>query len=274
MLIIKDIYNLNTYLKAFKDKGYSIGYVPTMGALHEGHGSLIEKSHNDNQKTIISIFINEKQFNDTEDFKAYPRNKGDDYNFCEKHNVDIIFEPSTEEIFPKEYKSIQNSHFQNILCDQYRPGHFDGVVTVLNRLFSIIESDKVYFGEKDFQQLKIVQQLIKENFPNQKLVPVSTVRSDEGIALSSRNSKLSKKQMADLILFQKEVIQFIANLDKMSDLIEANKKAEEFIKSFDKFDYFEFRNASNLSLEGSLDDARLFYAIYKSGIRLIDNLET
>ena len=154
MLIIKDIYNLNTYLKAYRDKGYSIGYVPTMGALHEGHGSLIEKSHNDNQKTIISIFINEKQFNDTQDFEAYPRNKGDDYNFCQKHNVDIIFEPSAEEIYPKEYKSIQNSHFQNILCDQYRPGHFDGVVTVLSRLFSIIESDKVYFGEKDFQQLK------------------------------------------------------------------------------------------------------------------------
>jgi len=273
MLIIKDIYNLHTYLNTYKDKGFSIGYIPTMGALHEGHGSLIEKSHNDNQKTIISIFINEKQFNDTKDFEAYPRNKGADYNFCEKHNVDIIFEPSTEEIYPKEYKSIQNSYFQNILCDQYRPGHFNGVVTVLNRLFSIIESDKVYFGEKDFQQLKIVEKLIKENFPNQKLVRVPTVRSDEGIALSSRNSKLSKKQMTDFILFQKEVIQFIANLDKKSDLIEANKKAEEFIKSYEKFDYFEFRNASNLSLEGSLSESRLFYAIYKSGVRLIDNLE-
>ena len=273
MLIIKDIYNLQTYLNAYRDKGYSIGYVPTMGALHEGHGSLIAKSRNDNQKTIISIFINEKQFNDAQDFEAYPRNKGDDYNFCEKHNVDIIFEPSAEEIYPKEYKSIQNSHFKNILCDQYRPGHFDGVVTVLNRLFSIIESDKVYFGEKDFQQLKIVENLIKENFPNLKLVPVSTVRSAEGIALSSRNSKLSKKQMTDFISFQKEVIQFIAHLDKKTDLIEANKKADEFIKSYEKFDYFEFRNASNLSLEGSLVEARLFYAIYKSGVRLIDNLE-
>ena len=273
MLIIKDIYNLQTYLNAYRDKGYSIGYVPTMGALHEGHGSLIAKSRNDNQKTIISIFINEKQFNDVQDFEAYPRNKGDDYNFCENHNVDIIFEPSTEEIYPEEYKSIQNSHFKNILCDQYRPGHFDGVVNVLNRLFNIIESNKVYFGEKDFQQLKIVENLIKENFPNLKLVPVSTVRSTEGIALSSRNSKLSKKQMTEFISFQKEVIQFITHLDKKADLIEANKKAEEFIKSYEKFDYFEFRNASNLSLEGNLVEARLFYAIYKSGVRLIDNLE-
>jgi len=273
MLIIKDIYNLKAYLNAYKDKGYSIGYIPTMGALHEGHGSLIEKSHNDNQKTIISIFINEKQFNDTQDFEAYPRNKGDDYNFCEKHNVDIIFEPNNEEIYPKDYKSIQNSHFKNILCDQYRPGHFDGVVTVLNRLFNIIESDKVYFGEKDFQQLKIVENLIKENFPNLELVPVSTVRSNEGIALSSRNKNLSKKQMTDFISFQKGVIQFIANLDKETDLIEANNKAKEFIESYEKFDYFEFRNESDLSLEGSLGDARLFYAIYKSSVRLIDNLE-
>ena len=273
MLIIKDIYNLQTYFNAYRDKGYSIGYVPTMGALHEGHGSLIAKSRNDNQKTIISIFINEKQFNDAQDFEAYPRNKGDDYNFCDKHNVDIIFEPSAEEIYPKEYKSIQNSHFKNILCDQYRPGHFDGVVNVLNRLLRIIESDKVYFGEKDFQQLKIVENLIKENFPNLKLVPVSTVRSAEGIALSSRNSKLSKKQMTEFISFQKEVIQFITHLDKKADLIEANKKAEEFIKSYEKFDYFEFRNATNLSLEGSLVEARLFYAIYKSSVRLIDNLE-
>ncbi len=105
------------------------------------------------------------------------------------------------------------------------------------------------------------------------MVPVSTVRSNEGIALSSRNSKLSKKQMTDLILFQKEVIQFISHLDKKIDLIEANKKALEFIKSYEKFDYFEFRNASNLSLEGSLSESRLFYAIYKSGVRLIDNLE-
>ena len=273
MLIIKDIYNLHTYLNAYKDKGYSIGYIPTMGALHEGHGSLIEKSHNDNQKTILSVFINEKQFNDTQDFETYPRNKGDDYNFCEKHNVDIIFEPSAVEIYSKEYKPIQNSHFKNILCDQYRPGHFNGVVTVLNRLFKIIESDKVYFGEKDFQQLRIVEKLINDNFPNLKLVPVPTVRSSEGIALSSRNSKLSKKQMTDFISFQKEVIQFISHLDKNIDLIEANKKAENFIKTYEKFDYFEFRNASNLNLEGSLGEARLFYAIYKSGVRLIDNLE-
>ena len=146
-------------------------------------------------------------------------------------------------------------------------------MTVLNRLFSIIQSDKVYFGEKDFQQLKIVESLIKKDFPNLKLIPVPTVRSKEGIALSSRNAKLSKKQMNELISFQKKVIQFITQLDSNIDLLEANKKADEFIKDYEKFDYFEFRNSANLSLEGGLRGSRLFYAIYKSSIRLIDNLE-
>ncbi|MGA0983229.1 MAG: pantoate--beta-alanine ligase, partial [Burkholderiaceae bacterium] len=113
----------------------------------------------------------------------------------------------------------------------------------------------------------------KKDFPNLKLIPVPTVRSNEGIALSSRNTKLSKKQMNELILFQKEVIQFISQLDRKIDLTEANTKAEEFIKNYEKFDYFEFRNSSNLSLEGKLKESRLFYAIYKSSIRLIDNLE-
>jgi len=102
MLIIKDISHLKLYLKAYQEKGYSIGYVPTMGALHQGHGKLLKQSQNDNQKTVMSIFVNEKQFNKKEDFDKYPRNKGRDYDFCESHNVDVIFEPSSEEIYPDD----------------------------------------------------------------------------------------------------------------------------------------------------------------------------
>tara|TARA_B100000989_G_scaffold295195_1_gene275724 strand:- start:2601 stop:3431 length:831 start_codon:yes stop_codon:yes gene_type:complete len=273
MLIIKDISNLLTYLDAYKNNGSSIGYVPTMGALHEGHGSLIQKSCNDNQKTIISIFVNKKQFNDTQDYDAYTRNKGNDYNFCEDHKVDIIFEPSQEEIYPKEHQSIKNSFFKNILCDKYRPGHFDGVVTVLNEFFKIIQCNKVYFGEKDFQQLKIVESLIKRDFPKLTLITAPTVRSAKGIALSSRNEKLSKKQMDEFISFQKDVFQFISQIDKRIDLIEANKNAAEFIQGYEKFDYFEFRNSSNLSLDGNLINSRLYYAVYIGNVRLIDNLE-
>jgi pantoate--beta-alanine ligase len=275
MLIIKDIPHLKLYLKAYKDKGYSIGYVPTMGALHQGHGKLIKQSRDHNQKTIISTFVNEKQFNKKEDFDNYPRNKGKDYDFCDLHNVDVIFEPSSEEIYSNNKTKLKNTYFQNILCDQFRPSHFDGVITVLNELFLIIEVNKVYFGQKDFQQLKIIEKFIEEKFPKLELVSVSTARHDEGIAFSSRNKNLSKKQLQEFINFHNAVIQFIKDLDKQTSINDANIEAKKFITNLSDqiFDYFEFRNTNSLELEGNISEARLFYAIYKGQTRLIDNIE-
>ena len=275
MLIIKDISHLKLYLKAYKDKGYSIGYVPTMGALHQGHGKLIKQSRDHNQKTIISTFVNEKQFNKKEDFDNYPRNKGKDYDFCDLHNVDVIFEPSSEEIYSNNKTKLKNKYFQNILCDQFRPSHFDGVITVLNELFLIIEVNKVYFGQKDFQQLKIIEKFIEEKFPKLELVSVSTARHDEGIAFSSRNKNLSKKQLQEFINFHNAVIQFIKDLDKQTSINDANIEAKKFITNLSDqiFDYFEFRNTNSLELEGNISEARLFYAIYKGQTRLIDNIE-
>lgn len=275
MLIIKDISHLKLYLKAYRDKGHSIGYVPTMGALHQGHGKLIKQSRDHNQKTIISTFVNEKQFNKKEDFDNYPRNKGKDYDFCDLHNVDVIFEPSSEEIYSNNKTKLKNKYFQNILCDQFRPSHFDGVITVLNELFLIIEVNKVYFGQKDFQQLKIIEKFIEEKFPKLELVSVSTARHDEGIAFSSRNKNLSKKQLQEFINFHNAVIQFIKDLDKQTSINDANIEAKKFITNLSDqiFDYFEFRNTNSLELEGNISEARLFYAIYKGQTRLIDNIE-
>tara|TARA_B100000965_G_scaffold111492_1_gene92055 strand:+ start:18332 stop:19162 length:831 start_codon:yes stop_codon:yes gene_type:complete len=274
MLIIKDISNLNLYLDAYEAKGYSLGYIPTMGALHQGHGELIKRSKSDNEKTIISIFVNEKQFNSSEDFENYPRNRGKDYDFCDELNVDIIFEPSSAEIYQDNENKLENIYFKNILCDELRPGHFDGVITVLNKLFSIVKCNKVYFGEKDFQQLKIVEKFIQENYSHLELFSVPTFRTDEGIAFSSRNQKLSKKQLNEFELFHNATLKFMSSLSKDIEIDLANSKAKEFIKSLDleKFDYFEFRNFSNLGLKGSISEARLFYAIYKGKTRLIDNL--
>jgi pantoate--beta-alanine ligase len=275
MLIIKDISHLKLYLKAYRDKGHSIGYVPTMGALHQGHGKLIKQSRDHNQKTVLSTFVNEKQFNNKEDFNNYPRNKGKDYDFCDLHNVDVIFEPSSEEIYPDNKSKLINKYFQNILCDQFRPGHFDGVITVLNELFSIIDVNKVYFGQKDFQQLKIIEKFIEEKFPKLELVSVSTARHEEGIAYSSRNENLSKKQLQEFINFHNSVIQFIKDLDKQISINDANIEAKKFITNLSDqtFDYFEFRNANSLEVEGNISGARLFYAIYKGQTRLIDNID-
>ena len=275
MLIIKDISHLKLYLKAYKEKSYSIGYVPTMGALHQGHGKLLKQSQNDNQKTVMSIFVNEKQFDKKEDFDKYPRNKGRDYDFCESHNVDVIFEPSSEEIYPDDKTILKNKYFQNILCDQFRPGHFDGVITVLNELFSVVQANKVYFGQKDYQQLKIVEKFIEEKFSNLKLISIPTERQEEGIAYSSRNENLSKKQLQEFYKFHNSVIQFTKSFDRKFQIKEANTLAKNFITNLvdQEFDYFEFRNANSLEIEGDISDARLFYAIYKGQTRLIDNIE-
>ena len=275
MLIIKDISNLQSYLTAYQNRKYSIGFVPTMGALHKGHGELIKKSKNDNHKTIVSIFVNEKQFNSKEDFNSYPRNKGLDYDFCSDNDVDLLFEPSTEEIYNKDEPVIKNNNYNNILCDKFRKGHFDGVITVLNKFFTIIKSNKVYFGEKDFQQLKIIEKFIQEKYKSLDLVSVPTKRSEEGIAYSSRNEKLSKKQIQDFISFHQKVGNFLKSLDKSFDIETANQKAKDFIvkQEIEDLDYFEFRNNDDLSFNGTVSESRLFYAIYKGKVRLIDNLK-
>ena len=275
MLIIKDISNLQSYLTAYQNRKYSIGFVPTMGALHKGHGELIKKSKNDNHKTIVSIFVNEKQFNSKEDFNSYPRNKGLDYDFCSDNDVDLLFEPSAEEIYNKDETILKNTNYNNILCDKYRKGHFDGVITVLNKFFSIVKSNKVYFGEKDFQQLKIIEKFIQEKYKSLDLVSVPTKRNEEGIAYSSRNEKLSKKQLQDFISFHQKVENFLKSLENSFDIEIANQKAKDFIveQDIEEFDYFEFRNNHDLSFNGKVSASRLFYAIYKGKIRLIDNLK-
>jgi len=275
MLIIKDISNLQSYLTAYQNRKYSIGFVPTMGALHKGHGELIKKSKNDNHKTIVSIFVNEKQFNSKEDFNSYPRNKGLDYDFCSDNDVDLLFEPSAEEIYNKDETILKNTNYNNILCDKFRKGHFDGVITVLNKFFSIVKSNKVYFGEKDFQQLKIIEKFIQEKYKSLDLVCVPTKRSKEGIAYSSRNEKLSKKQIQDFIGLHQRTENFLKSLEKSLDIETANQKAKDFIakQDIEKLDYFEFRNNEDLSFNGKVSESRLFYAIYKGNVRLIDNLK-
>ena len=275
MLIIKDISNLQSYLTAYQNRKYSIGFVPTMGALHKGHGELIKKSKNDNHKTIVSIFVNEKQFNSKEDFNSYPRNKGLDYDFCSDNDVDLLFEPSAEEIYNKDETILKNTNYNNILCDKYRKGHFDGVITVLNKFFSIVKSNKVYFGEKDFQQLKIIEKFSQEKYKFLEVVSVPTKRNEEGIAYSSRNEKLSKKQIQDFINFHQRTENFLNSFEKSFDINTANQKAKDFIveQDIEEFDYFEFRNNDDLSFNGKVSESRLFYAIYTGKIRLIDNLK-
>lgn len=192
MKIITTIAEMQEQMSAIKAAGQTIGYVPTMGYLHEGHMSLMKTARPQNNILVLSIFVNPLQFGPTEDLDAYPRDFDRDHKIAEAEGVDFVFYPSAEEMYPQNpsVKVIVEQR-TNVLCGKSRPGHFDGVATVLIKLFNIIQPDRAYFGLKDAQQVAVVDGLIKDfNFPI-KLVPVSTIREEDGLAKSSRNVYLN-----------------------------------------------------------------------------------
>ena len=170
----------------------SVGFVPTMGALHAGHRSLLETSVRENDRTILSIFVNPTQFNDPKDFEKYPITWDEDLALAEQAGVDAVFAPTRDLLYPDDYTyRLSETEFSGTLCGAHRPGHFDGVLTVVMKLFQIVQPTKAYFGEKDGQQLQLIQGMVKAFFLNLTIVPVPTVRDADGLAMSSRNRRLS-----------------------------------------------------------------------------------
>lgn len=172
--------------------GKSLGFAPTMGALHAGHESLLQKARMENEISVLSIFVNPTQFNDKKDFEKYPQTWDADLALAEKNGVDIIFAPTFESIYPDQYTyKIIESDFSKLLCGKDRPGHFDGVLTIVMKLFQIVQPTRAYFGEKDFQQLTLIQNMVKAFFLPVTIVPCPTLRESDGLAMSSRNVRLS-----------------------------------------------------------------------------------
>lgn len=208
MQIITSLDALKSSLHEIKSAKYSLGLVPTMGALHEGHLSLIKKSLQDNDKTIISIFVNPTQFNDKNDLKNYPRKLRDDIKFLEPFPIEAVFAPSESEMYPEADTRI--FHFGNldkVMEGKSRPGHFNGVAQIVSKLFAAIEPDKAYFGEKDFQQLTIINHLVKQLKMNVKIIPCPIVREHDGLALSSRNALLSSIQRKNAALISQTLME-------------------------------------------------------------------
>jgi pantoate--beta-alanine ligase len=180
----------------------SLGFVPTMGALHQGHMSLIEASKKQNTQTIVSVFINPKQFDDTADFEAYPADRQKDLDQLEKAGVDVVILPDSAQIYVDDYRfKVTENDFSQRLCGAHRPGHFDGVLTVVMRLLNLVRPDNAYFGEKDYQQLQLIRDMAAAFFIPVNIVGCATVREADGLAMSSRNRRLdarSKVQAASL----------------------------------------------------------------------------
>ena len=251
----------------------NIGFVPTMGSLHDGHISLIKKSLKLSNKTIVSIFINPKQFNNKEDYKKYPRNIKKDLKILKKLKVDFVYLPKIKDIYETKSKiKIKLNKQDKILCAKYRKGHFEGVIEVMSRLTKIVNPSKIFMGEKDFQQLLLVKRYIEKKF-KLKIISCKTIRDKNKLALSSRNILLNKKNFnkagkiaKNLIIFKKKLLKK-KNLNNLIFI----KKSELKEKYNIKIDYFELHNIKNLKLTNKIKNAKIFIAYYINKVRLIDN---
>jgi pantoate--beta-alanine ligase len=273
MILIETIAKLKEILLRMKSSGKTIGLVPTMGALHEGHISLIKKAKSENQVVVVSIFVNPLQFDKQADLEKYPRDLEKDLLLIE-NITDIVFAPAVQEIFPTEPTEMYNfGELENIMEGASRPGHFNGVATVVNRLFEYVEPNKAYFGEKDFQQLAIIRLLIEQIKKEIAIVSCPVVRETNGLAMSSRNQLLSfaKRNIASKVYgtINKAKQLSVTQTKKITDFVLAEIKKIEPIK----LDYFTIVDDSTFQPIDSLDDAKgvvACVAFFVGDVRLID----
>lgn len=271
MRTITTIEDLKKWVQEKKENGVSIGLVPTMGFLHEGHIKLVETAKNENDAVLMTIFVNPAQFGPNEDFERYPRNMERDKQLAETAGTDVIFAPSADEMYPKESAiTISAGRLADQLCGKSRPGHFDGVLKVVTKLFHLAQADRAYFGQKDAQQLAIIESLVEDfNFP-MKIRRVETVREPDGLAKSSRNVYLSEQERSEAPNLKKALeIGKQAAIDGKNPipLIEQHLKAN----TSGDIDYIQLLSYPDLTEEVE-GEAILALAVQFEKARLIDNL--
>ncbi len=248
-----------------------LGFVPTMGSLHKGHISLIKRSKKECSKTIVSIFVNPKQFNSKNDYRKYPRNKKRDLSILKRLRVDFVFLPNKKDIYNFKRK-IKIAKKDKILCAKYRKGHFEGVIDVMDRLTKMIKPQKIFMGEKDFQQIYLVKNYLKKK-SNTKIVPCKTIRDNHKLALSSRNLHLNNKDLKIARLISRDLKNFKKKLlsnENTKNLIYLKKKKFNNLKNV-KVEYLELRNKFNLKKTLKIKNSKIFIAYFIKKIRLIDN---
>lgn len=280
MILIKTTLNLQKWISKQHKNGAKIGFVPTMGALHQGHISLITNSKSQNLLTICSIFVNPTQFNDSADFEKYPQTIESDILALEKAGTDLLFLPNQAQIYPNGTANqpvYELGMLENLLEGKYRPGHFQGVCQVVDRLLDLVQPDKLFLGQKDFQQCMVIAKLLELKQSPIELVICPTLREISGLAMSSRNLRLSEagKQKAALISQVLKKIASQLNPDANVTQILNEGKQSLLDAGFDKMDYLELVHAKSLETMNHWDPqvpTVLLIAIYLEGIRLIDNL--
>jgi len=276
MQIVRQLDPLRDALAAFRQTGAKIGLVPTMGALHAGHMRLAEVAMEQCDTVVASIFVNPTQFGEGEDLDAYPRQEAADAALLEAAGVKLLWAPTADQVYPDGYATnVSVSGISDGLCGAARPGHFDGVATVVAKLFNQVRPDAAYFGEKDYQQLAVIRRMARDLDFTHDIVGVPTVRDRDGLALSSRNAYLTEEQRANAVALpdaMREAANAIASGGNIADILEA-AKANILGSGFHKIDYLELRDANRLAvLDIFAKPARLFAAACIGSTRLIDNI--
>lgn len=260
-----------------KTQGKSIGFVPTMGALHDGHLELMRRAKKENDLLVVSVFVNPKQFDNPEDLKKYPRNLDKDMKLLETVGCDVLFAPEVEEMYPgEEHLQYDFGALETVMEGASRKGHFNGVAIVVRKLFDIVLPDRAYFGEKDFQQLAIIQQLVKQTRQPVEIVPCPIVRETDGLAMSSRNERLTKEERK-IAPFIFQTLQAAKTRMPVLSPVELKEwVAGEFDKKGDfKLDYFEIADDTFLQPVLQWNQCKGimgFVAVYLGNVRLIDNI--
>ena len=274
--LIHSIGEMRQFTAAARRDSRLIGCVPTMGALHEGHGALVERACSHSDLVVVTIFVNPIQFDRPEDYERYTRNLEEDRGFCEARNVDTIFAPSAAEMYPAPLATfVEPGDLARHLCGAFRPGHFRGVASVVAKLFNIVQPDAAFFGEKDAQQLAVIQQMVYDlNFPIE-IVPVPTVREPDGLALSSRNRRLTQEERRTAPILFKALMEgrrLIAGGETESARIRAAVTGILESASGLRIEYIEVVDHRMQPVESISTHVRLAAAIWLGSTRLIDNV--
>ena len=278
MKIVRTVDELTALRNDNSFKGKRLGFVPTMGALHEGHASLIRRSVAENDCTMVSVFVNPRQFNDPNDYKNYPITTDADIALLESVNCDILYLPTADDIYNGYDGCKMDFHGLDRMYEgEFRPGHFQGVVDIVYRLFDLVKPDFAYFGEKDFQQVAIIKLMVKQKNMPLTIVPCPIVREESGLAKSSRNRLLTAEQLEVAPQIYKIITETCAEIPESQTpdtLIETLKSKIDSVK-FMKMEYAAFCNSETLELLSKLDkkiETRLCIAVWCGNIRLIDNI--
>ena len=278
MKLVHTIQELRAELDIQRKAGKKIGLVPTMGALHEGHASLVRRAVAENEVVVVSDFVNPTQFNDKNDLLKYPRTLEADCELLEKEGAAYVFAPSVEEVYPEpDTRQFSYAPLDTVMEGKYRPGHFNGVCQIVSKLFMMVEPDNAYFGEKDFQQLAIIREMVKQmNFPLE-IVGCPIVREADGLALSSRNARLSEEERQQALnisktLFQSKEYATTHTVEETQKFVEDSIAAAEGLE----LEYFELVDGTTLQKISTWDETN--YAVgcitvYCGDVRLIDNIK-